>query len=95
MPLRKTIKRKRVKRHRSLKNKKSYHIKSNRKHLKSRNQKKQRGGENSRAQYQESSSSNGGKITSLNGQDPALQSGDVSINPGLLNVFMTGGFKPL
>jgi hypothetical protein len=95
MPLRKTIKHKSVKRHRSLKNKKLYRIKSNRKYSKSINRKKQRGGENSRAQYQESTGSNGGKITSLNGQDPALQSGDVSINPGLLNVFMTGGFKPL
>jgi hypothetical protein len=38
--------------------------------------------------------SNGGKITSLNSQDPAVQSGDVSINPGLLNTYMIGGCFP-
>ena len=51
---------------------------------------KRGGSETTRANYSNVLTS-GSKITTLNGEDPALQSGDLSINPGLLNAFVGGG----
>lgn len=99
MSIKKTIKRKNSRRYRhrlfKYKTYKTYKtLKTKRKsirRLRRRHIRRQRGGsETSRATYPDVSMS-GSKITSLNGEDPALQSGDLSINPGLLNALVGGG----
>lgn len=96
MSIKKTIKRKNSRRyrHRLFKYKTYKTLKTKRKsirRLRRRHIRRLRGGsETSRATYPDVSMS-GSKITSLNGEDPALQSGDLSINPGLLNALVGGG----